>query len=80
MARTVKMGRLPGALMAHPSARVQGAVAVDILWPVRARARVSRSKFREIRAPQCQSAVKMGDRTVVYMYIHVLEICDYMYG
>ena len=60
MARTVKMQRLPGARMAPPGARAQGAVAGDILWPVRARARVSRSKFRKIRAPQCQSAVKMG--------------------
>jgi len=64
MARTVKMHRLPGARMAPPGARAQGAVAMDILWPVRARARVSRSKFRKIRAPQCQSAVKMGGRTV----------------
>eukprot|EP01048_Picozoa_sp_COSAG05_P041252 COSAG05_NODE_21594_length_270_cov_4.532164_1_plen_58_part_01 len=58
------MERLPGALMAPPGARAQGAVAGQILWPVRARARVSRSKFRKIRAPQCQSAVKMGEQTV----------------
>ena len=55
---------LPGARMGPPGARAQGAVARDILWPVRARARVSRSKFRKIRAPQCQTAVKMGGRTV----------------
>ena len=51
---------LPGARMATPGARAQGAVAGDILWPLRARARVSRSKFHKIRAPQCQTAVKMG--------------------
>ena len=55
---------MPGARMATPGARAQGAVARDILWPVRARARVSRSKFHKIRAPQCHSAVKMGGRTV----------------
>jgi len=64
MARTVKMHWLPGARMATPGARAQGAVADDILWALRARARVSRSKFRKIRAPQCQTAVKMGGRTV----------------
>ena len=71
MARTVKMQRLPGARMAPPGARAQGAVAGDILWPVRARARVSRSKFRKIRAPQCHFAVKMGTRTVL------LIVCAY---
>ena len=65
MASTVKMRWLPGARMATPGARAQGAVAGDILWPVRARARVSRSKFHKIRAPKCQNAVKMGTRTVV---------------
>ena len=55
---------LPGTRMAPPGARAQGAVALHILGWLRARARVSRSKFRKIRAPQCQSAVKMGDRTV----------------
>ena len=64
LARTVKMHWLPGARMATPGARAQGAVAGDILWPVRARARVSRSKFHKIRAPQCQNAVKMGGWTV----------------
>ena len=72
MARTVKMGRLPGARMGPPGARAQGAVAGDILWPCRARARVSRSKFREIRAPRCHFAVKMGDRTVLMHRILVL--------
>ena len=85
-ARTVKMHWLPGARMAPPGARAQGAVAGDILWPRRARARVSRSKFREIRAPQCQSAVKMGGRTVdlayppVGTFIHIWELpvqCSY---
>ena len=47
MARTVKMHMLPGARMPPPGARAQGAVAGDILGTVRARARVSRSKFRE---------------------------------
>ena len=64
MARTVKMQWLPGTRMAPPGARAQGAVARDILGRLRARARVSRSKFRKIRAPQCQTAVKMGGRTV----------------
>ena len=67
MARTVEMGWLPGARMATPGARAQGAVAGDILGRVRARARVSRSKFHKIRAPQCHSAVKMGTRTVVQL-------------
>ena len=70
MAKTVKMHRLPGACMPPPGARAQGAVARDILWPVRARARVSRSKFHKIRAPQCQSAVKMGGRTDVVRRIY----------
>ena len=65
MARTVKMDRLPGARMPPPGARAQGAVPRDILERVRARARVSRSKFHKIRAPQCHSAVKMGTRTVL---------------
>ena len=60
MARTVEMGWLPGARMAPPGARAQGAVAGDILGRVRARARVSRSKFHKIRAPQCHSAAKNG--------------------
>ena len=65
MARIVKMGWLPGApAMAPQGARAQGAVAGDILRRVRARARVSRSKFHKNRAPQCQSAVKMGGGTV----------------
>ena len=71
MARTVKMHWLPGARMATPGARAQGAVAGDILWPVRARARVSRSKFRKIRAPQCHFAVKMGTRTVLQPIVRV---------
>ena len=59
---------LPGAPEAPPGARAQGAVQADILvlGPGRARARVSRSKFRKIRAPQCQNAVKMGGWTVVF--------------
>ena len=65
----VIMHMLPGARMAPPGARAQGAVAWDILWPARARARVSRSKFHKIRAPQCHFAVKMGDRTVVARYM-----------
>ena len=65
MARRAKMQWLPGARMAPPGARAQGAVAGDILGNVRARARVSRSKFHKIRAPKCQNAVKMGTRTVV---------------
>ena len=65
MARTVKMQWLPGTRMAPPGARAQGAVARDILGRLRARGRVSRSKFRKIRAPQCQTAVKMGGRTVL---------------
>ena len=55
---------LLGTRMASPGARAQGAVARDILERLRARARVSRSKFRKILAPQCQTAVKMGGRTV----------------
>ena len=62
------MGWLSGARMPPPGARAQGAVAGDILERVRARARVSRSKFHKIRAPQCHSAVKMGGRTVVRSY------------
>eukprot|EP01048_Picozoa_sp_COSAG05_P001018 COSAG05_NODE_32_length_28165_cov_450.666714_17_plen_82_part_00 len=34
MASTVKMRWLPGARMATPGARAQGAVARGILWPV----------------------------------------------
>ena len=49
---------------ALPGARAHEAVAADILWPARARARVSRSKFRKIRAPHCHFAEKMGDRPV----------------
>ena len=60
---------LPGARMAPRGTRAQGAVAGDILWPLRARARVSRSKIREIQAPQCHFAVKMGGRTVVEFVI-----------
>ena len=60
LARIVKMHWLPGARMTPPGVRAQAAVAGDILvlpvhvvlWPVRARARVSRSKFHKIRAPQ----------------------------
>ena len=63
--RTVEMGWLPGARMPPPGARAQGAVPRDILERVRARARVSRSKFHKIRAPQCHSGLKMGTRTVV---------------
>ena len=65
LARTVKMHWLPGARMAPPGARAQEAVPVDIFGPVRARARVSRSKFHKIWAPQCQNAVKMGTWSVV---------------
>ena len=76
MARTVKMHWLPGARMAPPGARAQGAVAGDILGRVRARARVSRSKFHKIRAPQCHSAVKMGGRTV---HTHTCTVhCSYV--
>ena len=72
MARTVKMHWLPGTRMAPPGARAQGAVARDILWHLRARARVSRSKFRKIRAPQCHFTVKMGGRTVLDDSIRIL--------
>jgi len=56
------MQRLPGARMALQGARAQGAVAWDILWPVRARAHVSRSKLHKIRAPQRHFEVKMGTK------------------
>ena len=57
---------LPGARMPTPAAREQGAVPVDIFGPFRrARAPADRN-FTEFGHRICQTAVKMGGRTVLY--------------